>query len=176
MDITSLKFLFLFLPVFTVLYIVARRELRAPMDGVVNRLLITTVGGVVKAGETIIEVVPAEDRLLINARVKPADIAFLKPGQDARIRISAYDSSIFGTLPGKVLRVGADAIADPERKESFFEVLIESRQNYLGDASEHLGISPGMAADASIQTGKRTMMEYMLKPIVKTLDKSLRER
>lgn len=155
---------------------VARRELRAPMDGVVNRLLITTVGGVVKAGETIMEVVPAEDRLLINARVKPADIAFLKPGQEARIRISAYDSSIFGTLPGKVLRVGADAIADPERKESFFEVLIESRQNYLGDASEHLGISPGMAADASIQTGKRTMMEYMLKPIVKTLDKSLRER
>ena len=75
-----------------------------------------------------------------------------------------------------MLRVGADAIADPERKESFFEVLIESRQNYLGDASEHLGISPGMAADASIQTGKRTMMEYMLKPIVKTLDKSLRER
>ena len=155
---------------------VARRELRAPMDGVVNRLLITTVGGVVKAGETIMEVVPAEDRLLINARVKPSDIAFLKPGQEARIRISAYDSSIFGTLPGKVLRVGADAIADPERKESFFEVLIESRQNYLGDASEHLGISPGMAADASIQTGKRTMMEYMLKPIVKTLDKSLRER
>ncbi len=155
---------------------VARRELRAPMDGVVNRLLVTTVGGVVKAGETIMEVVPAEDRLLINARVKPADIAFLKPGQEARIRISAYDSSIFGTLPGKVLRVGADAIADPERKESFFEVLIESRQNYLGDASEHLGISPGMAADASIQTGKRTMTEYMLKPIVKTLDKSLRER
>jgi adhesin transport system membrane fusion protein len=155
---------------------VARRELRAPMDGVVNRLLINTVGGVVKAGETIMEIVPAEDRLLINARVKPADIAFLKPGQEARIRISAYDSSIFGTLPGKVLRVGADAIADPERKESFFEVLIESRQNYLGDASEHLGISPGMAADASIQTGKRTMMEYMLKPIVKTLDKSLRER
>jgi len=155
---------------------VARRELRAPMDGVVNRLLINTVGGVVKAGETIMEVVPAEDRLLINARVKPSDIAFLKPGQEARIRISAYDSSIFGTLPGKVLRVGADAISDPERKESFFEVLIESRQNYLGDASEHLGISPGMAADASIQTGKRTMMEYMLKPIVKTLDKSLRER
>mgnify|MGYP000635634174 CR=1 FL=1 len=128
------------------------------------------------SGETIMEVVPAEDRLLINARVKPSDIAFLKPGQEARIRISAYDSSIFGTLPGKVLRVGADAIADPERKESFFEVLIESRQNYLGDASEHLDISPGMAADASIQTGKRTMMEYMLKPIVKTLDKSLRER
>ena len=155
---------------------VARRELRAPMDGVVNRLLITTVGGVVKAGETIMEVVPADERLLITARVKPSDIAFLKPGQDARIRVTAYDSSIFGSLPGKVVRVGADAVVDGEKKETFFEVLIESRQNYLGDASEHLGISPGMAADASIQTGKRTMMEYMLKPIVKTFDKSLRER
>ncbi|MCK6374372.1 MAG: HlyD family type I secretion periplasmic adaptor subunit [Zoogloea sp.] len=155
---------------------VARREMRAPMDGVVNRLLINTVGGVVKAGETIMEVVPAEDRLLITAKVKPADIAFLKPGQDARIRVTAYDSSIFGSLPGKVVRVGADAVVDGEKKETYFEVLLEAQKNYLGDPSEHLTISPGMAADASIQTGKRTMMEYMLKPIVKTLDKSLRER
>ena len=155
---------------------VARRELRAPMDGVVNRLLITTVGGVVKAGETIMEVVPAEDRLLITAKVKPSDIAFLKPGQDARIRVTAYDSSIFGSLPGKVVRVGADAVVDGEKKETYFEVLLEAEKNYLGDPAEHLTISPGMAADASIQTGKRTMMEYMLKPIVKTLDKSLRER
>ena len=155
---------------------VARREMRAPLDGVVNRLLVTTVGGVVKAGETIMEVVPADERLLITARVKPSDIAFLKPGQEARIRISAYDSSIFGTLPGKVVRVGADAVVDAERKETFFEVLLEAQKNFLGEPSEHLSISPGMAADASIQTGKRTMMEYMLKPIVKTLDKSLRER
>ncbi|HOB47522.1 MAG TPA: HlyD family type I secretion periplasmic adaptor subunit [Zoogloea sp.] len=155
---------------------VARRDLRAPMDGVVNRVLVNTVGGVVKAGETIMEIVPAEDRLLITAKIKPADIAFLKPGQDARIRISAYDSSIFGTLPGKVLRVGADAVVDGEKKETFFEVLLEAQRNFLGDPSEHLTISPGMAADASIHTGKRTMMEYMLKPIVKTFDKSLRER
>lgn len=155
---------------------VARREMRAPMDGVVNRLLVNTVGGVVKAGETIMEVVPAEDRLLITAKVKPSDIAFLKPGQDARIRVTAYDSSIFGSLPGKVVRVGADAVVDVEKKETYFEVLLEAEKNYLGDPSEHLTISPGMAADASIQTGKRTMMEYMLKPIVKTLDKSLRER
>ncbi|GLT23748.1 HlyD family type I secretion membrane fusion protein [Zoogloea oryzae] len=155
---------------------VARREMRAPMDGVVNRLLVNTVGGVVKAGETIMEVVPAEDRLLITAKVKPSDIAFLKPGQDARIRVTAYDSSIFGSLPGKVVRVGADAVVDGEKKETYFEVLLEAERNYLGDPAEHLTISPGMAADASIQTGKRTMMEYMLKPIVKTLDKSLRER
>ena len=155
---------------------VARRELRAPLDGVVNRVLIPTIGGVVKAGESIMEVVPAEERLLVAARVKPSDIAFIKPGQEAKVRISAYDSSIFGTLAGEVVRVGADAVVDPERKETFFEAFLETRKNYLGDPSERLTISSGMAADASIQTGKRTMMEYMLKPIVKTFDKSLRER
>jgi multidrug resistance efflux pump len=98
---------------------VARRDLHASMDGTVNRVLLNTVGGVVKAGETIMEVVPAEDKLLIAARVKPTDIAFIKIGQPAKIRISAYDSSIFGTLAGTVVRVGADAIVDNERKELF---------------------------------------------------------
>lgn len=155
---------------------VARRELRASMDGVVNRILINTVGGVVKAGETIMEIVPADDRLLISARVKPTDIAFIKIGQSAKIRISAYDSSIFGTLSGKVVRVGADAIVDNERKETYFEVFLQSETNDLGSPEEQLSISPGMGADSSINTGKRTMMEYMLKPVVKTFDKSLRER
>lgn len=155
---------------------VARRELRAPLDGVVNRLLVNTLGGVVKPGETIMELVPADDRLLVSARVKPADIAFIKAGQTARVRISAYDSSIFGSLEGEVVRVGADAIVDAERKETYFEVFLATRRNYLGDATEHLTISPGMAADTSIRTGQRTLMEYLLKPLVKTLDKSLRER
>jgi adhesin transport system membrane fusion protein len=155
---------------------VDRRELRAPMDGIVNRLLLTTVGGVAQAGQTLMELVPAEDKLLVSARVKPADIAFIHPGQTAKIRISAYDSSIFGTLQGKVKRVGADALLDKERQESYFEVILETEHNYLGEASERLTISAGMAADASILTGKRTLMEYLLKPVVKTLDKSLRER
>lgn len=146
------------------------------MDGVVNRLLITTLGGVVKPGETIMEIVPADDRLLISARVKPSDIAFIKVGQSARIRITAYDSSIFGTLDGKVLRVGADAITDHERKETYFEVFLVAERNYLGTASEQLALSPGMAADSSIHTGKRTLLDYLLKPVAKTLDKSLRER
>lgn len=155
---------------------VARRELRAPMDGVVNRLLITTQGGVIKAGETIMEIVPIDDTLLIAVRVKPNDIAFIKPGQDARIRITAYDSSIFGPLEGRVLRVGADAITDHERKETYFEVFLTADRNYLGEPGEQLRISPGMAADTSIHTGKRTVLDYMLKPVTKTTDKSLRER
>ncbi len=155
---------------------VSRRTLRAPVDGVVNRLLMTTVGGVAGAGETLMELVPARDKLVIAARVKPSDIAFIRPGQDARVRISAYDASIFGTLDATVLRVGADALLDERSNEQYFEVTLEADHNYVGDAEERLIISPGMMADASIHTGKRTVLEYLLKPIVKTFDKSLRER
>lgn len=155
---------------------VSRRALRAPVDGVINRLLVTTVGGVAGAGETLMELVPARDKLVIVARVKPADIAFIRPGQDARVRISAYDASIFGTLDATVLRVGADALLDERRNEQYFEVTLEAEHNYVGEAEERLIISPGMMADASIHTGKRTVLDYLLKPIVKTFDKSLRER
>ncbi|MCB1962070.1 MAG: HlyD family type I secretion periplasmic adaptor subunit [Rhodocyclaceae bacterium] len=155
---------------------VTRRELRAPMDGVVNRVLISTVGGVAQPGETIIELVPVEDTLLISARVKPSEIAFIRPGHEAQVRVSAYDASIFGVLKARVLRVGADAIQDERQDVSYFEVFLETERNYLGAPEERLTISPGMAADASINTGKRTLMEYLLKPIVKTFDKALRER
>lgn len=155
---------------------VSRRELRSPMDGVVNRLLINTVGGVAKPGETILELIPVQDTLQISARVKPSDIAFIRPGQPAKVRISAYDSSIFGSLEAKVLRVGADAVLDERQENLYFEVVLETKKNYLGKPEERLIISSGMAADASINTGKRTLMEYMLKPVVKTFDKSLRER
>ncbi len=157
---------------------VKRRELRSPMDGIVNRLILRTEGAIAKPGETIMELVPVQDSLLIAARVKPADIAFIRPGHKAVVRISAYDSSIFGSLEGKVVRVGADVIVDEKdpRNEPYFEVYLETQRNYLGKPEERLTISPGMTADASIQTGKRTLMEYLLKPVVKTLDKSLRER
>lgn len=155
---------------------VERRELRSPMDGIVNRVLVRTIGGVAKPGETIMELVPAQDSLLIAARVRPSDIAFIHPGQKAIVRITAYDSSIFGSLEGKVARVGADVVVDQEKKESYFEVVLETERNYLGKPEERLTISPGMAADASIQTGKRTVMEYLLKPVIKTFDKALRER
>lgn len=154
---------------------VDRRELRAPVDGVINRLIISTEGGVAKPGETIMELVPVNDSLLIAARVKPSDIAFIQPEQPVRVRITAYDSSIFGALDGHVVRVGADALVD-EKEEAYFEVYIETERSYLGKPEERLTISPGMTADTSIHTGKRTLMEYLLKPVVKTLDKGLRER
>lgn len=154
---------------------VKRRELRSPMDGVVNRVLISTVGGVAKPGETIMELVPDDKVLLIAARVKPSDIAFIHSGQSASVRITAYDSSIFGSLQGKVVRVGADSVLD-DQKNPYFEVFLETEKNYLGSADKQLSISPGMSADTSIQTGKRTLLEYLLKPVVKTLDKAFQER
>jgi adhesin transport system membrane fusion protein len=152
-----------------------RRNLHAPRSGIINRLLITTIGGVVKPGESIMEIVPVSGSLLISTRVKPSDIGFIKPGQKAKIRVSAYDSSVFGAVEGEVVRVGADTIFD-ERKQPYFEVQLKARKNYLESAEQRLPITPGMAVDVSIKTGKRTVMEYLLKPIVKNFQTALQER
>ncbi len=152
-----------------------RRNLHAPRDGIVNRLLVTTIGGVVKPGESIMEIVPVSGNLLISTRVKPSDIGFIKPGQQAKIRVSAYDSSVFGAIDGEVIRVGADTIFD-ERKQPYFEVQLKADKNYLENGDQQLPITPGMAVDVSIKTGKRTVMEYLLKPIVKNFQTALQER
>ena len=154
---------------------VARRELRSPMDGVVNRLLLNTEGGIAKPGESVMEIVPLEDTLLISARVQPADIAFLRPGQTAKVRITAYDSSIYPPLAARVVRVGADAILD-EKQQPYFEVQLEADKNYVGQPEEKLLIHAGMLTDASIHTGKRTVLEYLFKPVAKTFHRALEER
>ena len=154
---------------------VERREIRAQMDGIINRLLISTVGGVAKSGESIMEIVPIEDRLLVTARINPKDIAFIHSGQSAKIRVSAFDSSIYGALTGTVARVGADTILD-EKKQPYFEVQLETERNYVGSPEAKLRITPGMTTDISINTGERTLMEYLLKPIFKTFDTALTER
>lgn len=154
---------------------VTRRDLFAPMDGVVNRLLVSTVGGVAKAGETIMEIVPVDDNLMIAAKVDPKDIAFIRPGQDAQVRITAYDSSIYGALKGKVERIGVDAVLD-EKKNAYFEVYLKTDSGYTAANGQQLRISPGMMTETSISTGERTLLEYLLKPIVKTFNVALTER
>lgn len=154
---------------------VNRRELRAPKDGVVNRLFINTEGGVAQAGDIIMEIVPVEDNMVVRAKVNPKDIGFLQNGQAALLRVTAFDSSIYGALNGTVKRVGADAILE-KNEDPYFEVLIETEENYKGGNGEPLNISPGMTVDTNIKTGKRTLLEYMLKPIVKTFDSALKER
>lgn len=154
---------------------VARRELTSPMDGVVNRILLSTLGGIAKAGESLMEIVPEEDHLLVAARVPPKDIAFIRPGQEASVRITAYDYSVYGPLTGKVVRVGADAVLD-EKHEPYFEVQVETSHHYVGSIKERLPITAGMTTDTAIRTGHRTVLEYLFKPVAKTFQHSLEER
>ena len=155
---------------------VKRQAVLAPMDAIVNRLLIPTRGGVAKPGESILELIPIDDRLLVRVQVKPQDIAFVKVGQEAHVRITAYDSAIFGSLPGTVVRVGADALVDEQEDWTFFEVHIQTEQNFIHAKGQDFAISAGMTADVSILTGDRTLLEYLLKPIFRTFDTALQER
>lgn len=154
---------------------VARRELVSPMDGVVNRVLIPTRGGVAAPGAPILEIVPIEEGLRMTVRIRPQDIGFVHAGQSATVRVAAYDSSIYGKLDASVERVGADTLLD-ENKQPYFEVALRSAKDHLEHAGKPLAISTGMSVDTSILTGKRTVLQYVLKPVFKTLDTALQER
>lgn len=154
---------------------VMRTDVRSPVRGTVKQLNLTTLGGVVKPGEPIMEIVPLDDTLLIEARIRPADIAFLRPGQKAVIKITAYDFSIFGGLEGVVEAISADTIAD-EKGEHFYKVKLRTQTGTLSYRGENLPIIPGMTAGVDILTGKKSVLSYLLKPILKMKQNALRER
>ncbi len=153
---------------------VQRTDLVSPVDGIVKRVLITTVGGVVKPGDPVVEIVPEDDVLIIEAKVKPKDIGFLRPGLPAKVKFSAYDFAIYGGLEGKVINISADTITD-EKGDSYYLVRIKTNKNYLGTPEHPLPLLPGMTATVDILTGKRTILEYLLNPIVKVKENALRE-
>ncbi len=152
-----------------------RTEIKSPVNGTVKDIKINTVGGVVKPGEPLMEIVPRDDQLLVEARIKPSDIAFLYPGQKAVVKITAYDFSIYGGLDGEVVDISADSITN-EKGESFYRVKISTYENSLKRKGEILPIKPGMVASVDIMTGKKTILDYLLKPFKKTLENSLGER
>lgn len=152
-----------------------RTEIRSPVDGIVKDLKINTVGGVVKPGDDVVEVVPSDDQLLVEARVRPADIAFIYPGQKAMVKLTAYDFAIYGGLPAEVVDISADTITN-EKGESFYRVKVRTNVTTLKHAGQELPIIPGMVATVDILTGERTVMEYMLKPFIKTIDSAMNER
>lgn len=152
-----------------------RTELRSPVDGIVKDLKINTIGGVVKPGDDVIEIVPADDQLLIEARIRPADIAFIYPGQRAMVKFTAYDFAIYGGLAGEVADISADTITN-EKGESFYRVKIRTDQATLRHKGQDLPIIPGMVTTVDILTGERTVMQYLMKPFIKTLDSALKER
>jgi adhesin transport system membrane fusion protein len=152
-----------------------RTELKSPVNGTVKDMKITTVGGVVQPGQPILEIVPKDDQLIVEANVRPADIAFLYPDQPAVVKLTAYDYAIYGGLRGHVVDISADSITN-EKGESFYRVRIRTDENHLTRKGEILNIIPGMVASVDIMTGKKTVMEYLLKPFIKTLRSAMRER
>ncbi|MGD9649285.1 MAG: HlyD family type I secretion periplasmic adaptor subunit, partial [Dongiaceae bacterium] len=154
---------------------VARTEVTSPLRGTVQALKINTIGGVIKPGEEIVQIVPIEDVLLVEARVRPADIAFIREGQKAIVKITAYDYSIYGGLNANVANVSADSITD-DKGESYFKVLLKTSGNTLDKQDKPLQITPGMTASVDIITGRKTVLDYLLKPILKAQENALRER
>lgn len=154
---------------------VERTLVRSPVKGIVKKINVNTIGGVIRPAMELIEIVPLDDHLLVEARVPPSKIAFLEPGQEATVKISAYDFSVYGGLDGKIVRISADTIADEEGNH-FYEILVRTDKNYLQRDDKKLEIIPGMNATVDILTGEKTVMSYLLKPILKLKHSALRER
>lgn len=151
---------------------VKHSNIKSPVKGTVKRLLVNTVGGVVQPGNEIVEIVPLEDALMIEANISPRDVAFLRPGQEAIVRFTAYDFTIYGGLEAVVEQIGADTITD-EKGNAFYIVRVRTLKSSLG---ENLPIIPGMVAEVDIMTGKKTVLSYLLKPILRAKAHALRER
>ncbi|MBL4804599.1 MAG: HlyD family type I secretion periplasmic adaptor subunit [Alphaproteobacteria bacterium] len=154
---------------------VERREVRAPVDGVVNNITVRTLGGVVEPAMELFEIVPLDEELKILAQVQPNEIAFIRPGQPAKVKITAYDSQKYGALDGELVRLGATSNRDADGN-IFFEIEIHTEKNYLGDADNPLPITPGMVAEVEVITGERTVLEYLLKPVLRARDRAFTEQ
>ena len=160
---------------------VRRTELRSPVHGIVNKLNVTTLGAVVAPGASVAEIVPLDDTLLVEGRVRPQDIAFMRPDQPAVVKNSANDSSVYGSLHGKVERISADTITDDkgdknERGETYYRVTVRTEKNHLGTTERPLPIIPGMVATVEILTGEKSVLDYIMKPARMLRDEALRER
>ena len=155
---------------------VARAIVRSPVNGTVKTVKIATIGGVVQPGSDIVEIVPTEESLVIEARVKPKDIAFLRPGQDALVKLTAYDFSIYGGFPAKLEYIGADSVLDEKKQDSYYLVRVRTTTNQPRRGGKPLAIIPGMTATVHIRTGEKTVLQYLLKPIIKTTELAFRER
>jgi len=155
---------------------VERAVVRSPVTGTIKSVKVTTIGGVVQPGSELLDIVPLEDNLLVEARVKPRDIAFIRPGQEALVKITAYDFSIYGGFPAKVENISADSITDEKKGDSYYLVQVRTTSNVPARSEKPVAIIPGMTASVHIQTGEKTFLHYLLKPIIKTKEMAFRER
>jgi len=154
---------------------VERTMVKSPVDGIVQKLFINTVGGVIKPGDDLVEIVPTNEKLFLEIKIKPSDIAFLHPGAQAKVKVSAYDFAIHGGLIGKVVNISPDTITD-SKENTFYIIHVETEKNYLGTKEHPLQIIPGMTVSVDIVTGQKTVMQYILKPILKSKQYVFSER
>ncbi|WP_425073646.1 HlyD family efflux transporter periplasmic adaptor subunit [Sagittula sp. S175] len=154
-----------------------RTVLVSPMHGVVNKLSVTTIGGVVRPGEEILQIIPVDEELFVEAKVKPENIANIRPGQEATIKLSAYDYTIYGTLKGRVDVISADTFKDERRPEQppHYKVMVRVDTSSLTDRQVAMEVRPGMQAQAELHTGEKTVLQYLLKPLYKSRE-AFRER
>lgn len=154
-----------------------RTLIKAPVKGTVNKIYINTVGRVIASGIDIMEIVPLDDTLLIEANIRPSDIAFIRPDQDVQVKFTAYDFAVYGGMKGKVERLSVDTISN-ERGESFYQVRVRTDRSTLGTdkRGEELVIMPGMVTEVDITTGKKTIISYLMKPLTRARERALRER
>lgn len=155
---------------------VVRADIRSPVEGIINKLHVNTIGGVVRAGEALVEITPQEESLFVEVRIQPKDIAFISPGQKALVKITAYDFTIYGGLEGKVEVISSDSIVDEQSKESFYTATVKTTESVLRKGDKSLPIIPGMVAQVDVITGEKSVLDYLLKPIVKAQKEALRER
>jgi adhesin transport system membrane fusion protein len=155
-----------------------RTLVRAPVNGVVNRVLVTTTGGIVKPGEPIVEIVPSDDLLVVEAKINPKDIGFVKLGQKAKIKLTAYDYSIFGGIEGQIVNISADAVSSEERgqQQYYYLARVETSSSMINSLGKKLPIIAGMQAQVDVITGHKTVLRYLLKPIIGVKENAFRER
>ncbi|QKZ06233.1 MULTISPECIES: HlyD family type I secretion periplasmic adaptor subunit [Pseudomonas] len=154
---------------------VSRTTVVSPVHGIIKTLKVNTIGGVVQPGSDMVEIVPLEDNLLIEAKVRPQDVAFLHPGQPAMVKFSAYDYTIYGGLKAKLELISADTITD-DKGNSFYLIQVRTDKNHLGGDTKPLVIIPGMTATVDIITGEKSVLDYLLKPVLKARTEAMRER
>ncbi|QLF94317.1 HlyD family type I secretion periplasmic adaptor subunit [Pseudomonas sp. ABC1] len=154
---------------------VNRTLVTSPVRGIVQQILVNTIGGVIQPGDILVEIVPLDDSLLVEAKIRPQDIAFLHPGQEAIVKFTAYDFTIYGGLQAKLEQISPDSITD-EEGNSFYLIRLRTDKNHLGSEEKPLVIIPGMVASVDIITGRKTILSYLLKPIIRARADALRER
>jgi membrane fusion protein, adhesin transport system len=154
---------------------VRRTDMTAPVNGVVKSVNVTTIGQVVQPGSSAMEIVPLDDTLLVEAQIRPQDIAFLRPGLDAMVKLSAYDYTIYGGLPATLEHIGADSVTT-EKGDTYYVIRVRTRAAALRHRDRDLPIIPGMVADVEVKTGEKTVMQYLLKPMTRMQQQALRER